>query len=56
MNEDQDAAALFVTVLGLAQSAASSLVRAGMSTLEEAAYIPLDELLATVCRPLPRQV
>jgi len=47
MSEDRDAVALFVQVLGVPESAAKSLIRAGMTSLEEVAYVPLSELLET---------
>jgi transcription termination/antitermination protein NusA len=47
MSDDRDAASLFVTVLAVPESVAVSLVRAGMTTLEEVAYVPLLELLET---------
>lgn len=47
MGDDQDSVSLFVTVLGVPESVAVLLLRAGMTTLEEVAYVPLGELLAT---------
>ena len=45
MSEDRSAVALFEKILGVTESVATSLVRAGMTTLEEVAYVPLTELL-----------
>jgi N utilization substance protein A len=47
MSEDRNVVALFVKVLGVPESAATSLIRAGMTSLEEVAYVPLSELLET---------
>lgn len=47
MGDDQNPVSLFVTVLGVPESVALSLLRAGMTTLEEIAYVPLGELLET---------
>jgi transcription termination/antitermination protein NusA len=47
VGDDQDPVSLFMTVLGVPESVALLLLRAGMTTLEEIAYVPLRELLET---------
>jgi N utilization substance protein A len=47
MSEHPDAAKLFMETLGASESAASCLVRAGFTSIEELAYVPFAELLET---------
>lgn len=58
MGDDRDVVALFAKVLEVPESVAVLLVRAGMTTLEEVAYVPVRELMETpgVSTELLRQV
>jgi transcription termination factor NusA len=47
MADDRSAVPLFVTVLGVTKTEALSLIRAGISTIEEVAYVPVSELMET---------
>jgi transcription termination/antitermination protein NusA len=45
----ESAVAWLMSTLGIGRSTAWSLVYEGLATLEEIAYVPLDELLETGC-------
>jgi N utilization substance protein A len=50
MDEIQETAvAWLMSTLGIGRGTAWSLVYEGLATLEEIAYVPLDELLETGC-------
>jgi N utilization substance protein A len=50
MDESQEAAvAWLMSTLDIGRSTAWSLVYEGLATLEEIAYVPIDELLETGC-------
>jgi N utilization substance protein A len=45
MSEDeQNAIGRFTSVLGVSKAVAMALVHAGMTSIEEIAYVPIDEL------------
>lgn len=43
---DEDARALFIRILGMDLESATILVENGITSLEEVAYIPFDELIS----------
>ena len=45
-NVDEEAKALFIRILGVDLKSATILVENGISSVEEVAYIPFDELLS----------
>jgi transcription termination/antitermination protein NusA len=47
LNEDSDAVGLFMSVLGVTELMATHLTRTGFTSIEEIAYVPIDELLQT---------
>ena len=47
MSSERDVVVLFMATLGARESVARALFEAGFSSLEEVAYVPADELLAT---------
>ena len=44
MSKDEEARALFINVLGMDLRSASTLVENGITSLEETAYAPFDEI------------
>jgi N utilization substance protein A len=42
---DEDGIAMFMNVLDVSRGIAESLVRSQITTIEEVAYVPIDELL-----------